>query len=1107
MKVIRSLGALLTLLVIIVGAPLVLTTVGADLVPSGWGWQQLRDLLLTPDTTGRVFVAILTIVGWVAWALFTLCVLVELINTLGGTRIRLPGLGVGQKLAGGLVAAVFTITTLTTTSPAAAAPTHTGTTPAVVTTNVAAIATKTPTKATPTKAEKVHVVEAGDYLWKIAEEHYGDGAQFRRIAKANNIDPFKDLAVGQKLTLPGIPATPPTTTPEATPDVTADIPAGLPATVVVGPADSLWGYAVTYLGDGERWPEIWALNKDLVKDPDLLLDGWTLKMPVPDQPTTVDKTTTQDSDQDTQTPDTELEQDTEVEQPPPPTTTTPTTAPATTVPAQQEVPAAETPADGDEVPLAALAGVGLILTAGLVSTLNRRRRRQLQRRGRGQRISMPSEDAQRVETALRQQPTALTVAELDLVLRVIGHHAAATATELPRVSAVRLAHERIDILLAAPLPDAPAGVEVVTDGSVWTIHEHALDKFTDLRESLTDSNAPYPALATLGHDDDGADILVDLEAAGALTITADDEDLSNALMRGMALDLAVAPWSDALNLTLVGDVCPGLEQALADPTVTRVSDITELLSSLEARAAEQRQAIGAGSVGQKRLDPDTWDAVDPEIVLLNQRLDPDVAQRLARVITDLPRAAVATITTAPLDEATDTQWRYRLAGDPLVGRLQPHDWRLQPQTVTEDDYRHICELLATSTATTTRPAPWWDHNPLPTNDLDEPDHTNLDQGNPDPDEVDVEQLADITHLPTRDHSDTAAADEPTTHDNANNSSVDEEAALRAGGAGKRERRRNRAPLSLAPLIGDTDIRALYLDDTDTPTTAPARVGQKPAATQPASAPRAFELTAPPAPEPLVDPATITTPQTTSPVLRILGPVELVGAGGEPGHAPTTCQEILLFLLDHPAATTKTLADRLYIALTAVRSRVSNLRAWLGEDLDGEPYLPKGGRDGYRLHPGVTSDWHQLQALVAGGVNHTPTVDLVAALTLVRGAPFEDVAHAAFAFAENTRVAISSTIVDTALVLTDRALDAGDIRLARWAAAQALMVDPGSEQLLNARIRTEYQAGNMTGAHTLIGQVKDNARALDVDLLSETITTIQQVATGQKATTGLEVATG
>ena len=135
------------------------------------------------------------------------------------------------------------------------------------------------------------------------------------------------------------------------------------------------------------------------------------------------------------------------------------------------------------------------------------------------------------------------------------------------------------------------------------------------------------------------------------------------------------------------------------------------------------------------------------------------------------------------------------------------------------------------------------------------------------------------------------------------------------------------------------------------------------------------------------------------------------------------------------------------------------------------------------------------------MNNTDTESLVRALKLVRGAPFENLAHAAFAFAENTRVAITSTIVDIALVLTDRALDADDIRLARWAAAQALMVDPGSEQLLHARIRTEYQAGNMTQTQALIGQVKDNARALDVDLLSATITTIQQVATGQKVAIG------
>jgi len=123
MRLIRALAALLLLAAILVGGPVVLWSLGADLAPADLTWTTLQNLLLTPDTTGGVFVVIITIIGWIAWALFTLCTLVELINRAAGIRIRLPGLGIGQKLAGGLVAAVLTISTLSTTAAPALADT------------------------------------------------------------------------------------------------------------------------------------------------------------------------------------------------------------------------------------------------------------------------------------------------------------------------------------------------------------------------------------------------------------------------------------------------------------------------------------------------------------------------------------------------------------------------------------------------------------------------------------------------------------------------------------------------------------------------------------------------------------------------------------------------------------------------------------------------------------------------------------------------------------------------------------------------------------------------------------------------------------------------
>ena len=115
-----------------------------------------------------------------------------------------------------------------------------------------------------------------------------------------------------------------------------------------------------------------------------------------------------------------------------------------------------------------------------------------------------------------------------------------------------------------------------------------------------------------------------------------------------------------------------------------------------------------------------------------------------------------------------------------------------------------------------------------------------------------------------------------------------------------------------------------------------------------------------------------------------------------------------------------------------------------------------------LHPAVSSDWQQLQILTVGGVNRTSDDRLRAALDLVRGAPLADAAPGQWHWAEELRTDMISCVRDIGAELADRALLAGDIDLARWAAARALVAAPGDELLLAARIRTEHLAGNPVG---------------------------------------------
>jgi len=50
-------------------------------------------------------------------------------------------------------------------------------------------------------------------------------------------------------------------------------------THTVKKGDTLWGLAKKYYGSGSKYPVIFNANKNLIKNPDLIIDGWKLVIP------------------------------------------------------------------------------------------------------------------------------------------------------------------------------------------------------------------------------------------------------------------------------------------------------------------------------------------------------------------------------------------------------------------------------------------------------------------------------------------------------------------------------------------------------------------------------------------------------------------------------------------------------------------------------------------------------------------------------------------------------------------------------------------------------------------------------------------------------------
>jgi len=145
-----------------------------------------------------------------------------------------------------------------------------------------------------------YTIQEGDSIYRVAATQYGDGTLWTRIREFNPgkigsggelragtvIElPPKDVLTGQAvLPPPGVRPQPTPASPRTTP-TKIDSPqkrdnASPGFTVyVVQRGDELGMVAKKTLGSVKRWPEIAALNKDVLPDPDTLTAGMKLRIP------------------------------------------------------------------------------------------------------------------------------------------------------------------------------------------------------------------------------------------------------------------------------------------------------------------------------------------------------------------------------------------------------------------------------------------------------------------------------------------------------------------------------------------------------------------------------------------------------------------------------------------------------------------------------------------------------------------------------------------------------------------------------------------------------------------------------------------------------------
>lgn len=985
--------ALLGIVAILIGMPALLIGLGANPIPDSIPtWGKVVSAMTSPDD-GSLVLGLITIAAWVSWAVLTVSILVELGSRVRGVRApSLPGLRMPQNAARTLVSAAFLLfgALPITAGAATAAPAHAA----------------TASTAAPAAVQVVDVTTSTGIPQPSDSGRVGPGGLVR---------------------------------------------------VVRG--DTLSQIALEQLGDDQRYPEIVKASAGITQpggahlgDPDVIDIGWTLRMP--GKPKAAHHSAAQASA--TPRPSPHHSALPEAATPPLPAATpvaAPSTrhapTPATGVPTQSgrlTTPAATSPAatsmpmpvaedDSGWISRTAF-GAGALLAAGLVGLLATRRRTQQRVRRPGQRLPMPVGDAARVEAQLRAAADPLSIQTVDVALRSLAQHHFTTGQPLPEVRAGRLTATQFDLYLEQPaqLPHPWSGT---VDETVWALPVEATQELAALE--VGGVPAPYPALVTIGQDQEGGHVLLDLEHLGSLGIVGPPEQ-TREVLAALALELATSIWADDLQVTIVG-AFPELEDTMQTGRVRYLPSVGRILDTMATRAQADRAAMTAAdapNLNTARITGAAPDAWPPEIVLLAGDITDRQRTQLDELVETLPRVAMATVTAG----TKIGQWAVEISpDDPDLATLAPIGMGLVPQRLPGEAYLHLLDVCADT-----------DPEALEGIPAAEPTVAQIEAITP------VDEPEDPERLPP---ANAPAATEP--EPVAGPAQADQPAPTDTAG----------------PAI------SAAIEPVHTYASRPATQGQQPDDKPAQPTDQGEQAVTPPTPNrpPAAD-------ESRAPRILMLGQVDMLNAAGK--VEPTKRARLLefaAFLALNPGATAVAIDDAIWPDRATEDNQntrnpaTSKLRRWLGTDPEGGEYLPRhqAGDSGYRLSAAVSTDVSEWRALVGADPLKAATEDLEAALKLVRGIPFEGTHRRRYTWADPIKQEMIWQIVDASFELGRRRLMEGRWRAAEAALAVGLRVEPAQEALWRLRILAAHEARNPAAENEAIERLLTVTEELECDL--------------------------
>ncbi len=1081
-RLLKGLGALTALAALEAGVPLALLAWGTNPhhVPT---WQQTTNALTSPDN-GGLFLGAITAVGWLAWGLFTLQVLLELVAVLRHRAApRLPVLGAGQHLAATLVAAAVLLlpttgTAIAQTAPAPAATLHL---PHHATPDPHHVAADVVADAASGWKGRVHQVTSGDEtMWGLAEHYLGDGTRWKDIAALNDGIMQTD---GQTLTastlhlVPGwtlrLPAdakhpAPASSAHHATKSAEEDHRTARHGTQesgaehesithetvhIVKPGETLSGIAADDLGNADDYPAIFKASQRIeqpggahLTDSNHILPGWHLTIPQPASAPALE------SPERTPTP------------PPAPTGdgSHTGTSPAATPTAAPTAPTA-TPAPTGSQSAAALSGpvaaaVGAPTAPGPSTTAK----------------APPTTAASSTPTGAASPATPSPAAEASATetgseLRIGAAIAALLAAGLVGGYGIKRALQQRSRRPGETIAIAPeaSSLEQILANQADAPTAERLDLALRTLAGRIPEDEPLPVLEAARITPTGIHLRADGPPIAPFTAGEDGwwnlDPTADLLDPATAADVA-APYP---MLTTIGTEPDGTllllnlaaaRTLLLDGSAQEIREVARGLALDTATSpwGQELQVLSAGLVeaglpammatGRIRcLDRirhavtdladllltayQDHDASMPWMLVAADNIDPETAWELANLISRSP--------TAPVALALPAHGLQSLFPEALVLDCATTDPQLVPpgaaavnlQRVTETEYQILKRDLGTTEEPAKEATGAWTRVADDSQDLDDP-------------------KPGLAGAAASAHTSKSAAEEP------------------AGSAPV-------TPfLAFTKSAGETARPAVPVPVPPTQVAAPAAKTDG-VATQSAA---------------VAGPADLHAPE-----IRVLGPVDVTGLGSS-GRGRRLA-EVAAYLYLRPGR----MRDDLAYAMNpitpwnerTVKQRLHDVRILLGNTSDGNPRLPRKSRDG--VLPaliGVRCDWTRFCKLAESGLLAGPAgVDgLETALALVRGRPF---AGSTAAWSMPDQQEMVSRIVDTAHTVARYQTASGHYSAARAAIAKGVEVEPTAERLYRDWIALEAACGNRAEVQRVISRLQKELRALDVEMEDATEKLIQQ----------------